>query len=65
MDKFITNFVRLEAGKWTCVRSGEFDGPNGRIQVSAGSTFTQGTRFMGFDLAGTLEEFYQHGRKRH
>lgn len=59
MENFIRHFVRIEAGKWTCVRPGEFEGPNGRIQVAIGSTFTRGTSFMGIDLARWLEEEYQ------
>jgi hypothetical protein len=31
------------------------DGPNGRIQVIAGSRFYPGTLFMGFELAEWLE----------
>ena len=41
MENFIRLFVRIERGKWTCVRDGEFHGPNGRIQVTVGTTFTR------------------------
>lgn len=58
MENFIKLFVRIERGKWTCVRDGEFVGPTGRIQVSIGSTFTKGTNFMGIDLAEWLDEQY-------
>jgi hypothetical protein len=58
MQNFIKNFVRLEGGKWTCVRPCEFEGPNGRIQVAIGTTFTRGTNFMGADLAEWLDEQY-------
>jgi hypothetical protein len=30
--------------------------PKGRIQVTPGSTFTRGTRFMGIDLAEWLDQ---------
>lgn len=59
MQDFITHFVRIESGKWTCVRPGEFHGPNGRIQVAVGATFTKGTNFMGVDLADRLDTEYQ------
>jgi len=59
VEAFIRYFVRINAGKWTCVRNGEFDGPNGRIQVTVGSTFVRGTNFMGIDLAQWLDEEYE------
>lgn len=59
MRNFIRHFVRVGPGIWTCVRNGELDGPNGRIQVTIGSTFTMGTSFMGIDLADLLEEEFQ------
>jgi hypothetical protein len=59
MDKFITHFVRIGSGRWTCVKSGEYTGPNGRVQVTVGATFTRGTTFMGFDLARSLDEHYE------
>lgn len=59
MENFIRHFVRIEPGKWTCVRPGEFEGPTGRIQIAIGSTFTRGTDFKGIDLGCWLEEEYQ------
>ena len=59
MENFTRYFVRIEHGKWTCVRPGEFQAPNGRIQVAIGTTFTIGTTFMGMDLASLLEDEYQ------
>jgi hypothetical protein len=56
MHNFIKNFVRVAPGMWACVRNGEIHGPQGRIEVTLGSTFRLGTRFMGVDLAGLLEE---------
>lgn len=57
--EFLRHFVRIEAGQWTCVRAGEFNGPDGRIQVSIGSTFVRGTNFRGVDLAQWLDEEYE------
>lgn len=64
MEKLIEHFVRLEPGKWTCVRSAEFNAPNGRIRVAIGSTFTRGTDFMGVDLAELLDEQYEQDQRR-
>jgi hypothetical protein len=55
MDEFATHFSRNPDGSWTCISAGTFSGPNGRIQVTPGSTFYRGTMFMGFDLAAWLE----------
>ena len=63
MENFIRLFVRIGPGIWTCVRNGEFEGPNGRIQVALGTTFTRGTSFMGIDLAERLEEQYAKDAK--
>jgi len=56
MENFIKNFIRDANGAWVCVSRAEFKGPNGRIQVAVGSTFTRGTNFMGVDLAEWLDE---------
>lgn len=56
VDEFATHFCKNPDGSWTCKSQGTFHGPNGRIQVTAGSKFYPGTRFMGFDLAAWLEE---------
>ena len=63
MGKLTEHFVRLEPGKWTCVKSAELDGPNGRIQVAIGTTFARGTPFMGVDLADWLEEQYERDQR--
>ena len=60
MEEMMKHFLRIEPGKWTCVRSGEFQSPTGRIQVAVGTTFTRGTMFMGYDVARTLDEHYEH-----
>ena len=56
MEKFIKHFVREGRGVWACVEPAEFNLPGGRIQVTPGSRFVHGTRFMGVDLAELLEE---------
>src|SRR5256886_9665154 len=55
MDHVAKLFCRNSDGSWTCISAGTFSGPNGRIQVTPGSTFYPGTMFMGFDLATWLE----------
>ena len=59
METVIRHFVRIGPGRWTCVRSGEFNGPTGRFQVAIGTTLCAGTTFMGMDMARLLEEQYQ------
>jgi hypothetical protein len=59
MQNFIKHFVRINPEMWTCVSSGEFYGPQGRIQVTVGTTVTKGTNFMGVDLAAILEKEYE------
>jgi hypothetical protein len=41
---------------WICRHPVDLMTPKGRIQVTVGSTFYPGTRFMDFDLAAWLEE---------
>jgi hypothetical protein len=62
MEEMIEHFRRIEFGKWTCVRGGEFQTPTGRIQVAVGTTFTRGTMFMGYDIARALDEQYENSR---
>jgi hypothetical protein len=64
MENFIKHFVRVGPGIWTCVRNGEFQSPNGRIQVTVGTTFTRGTNFMGMDVAQWLDEQYEKTKPR-
>lgn len=58
MEKFIKHFRRDPCGVWTCVANAELHLPEGRIQVTTGSRFAKGTRFMNVDLADMLEERY-------
>ena len=60
MADFMRHFVRQPGGGWMCILEGEFEGPEGRIQVTLGSVFMPGTIFMGVDLSQWLDE--QSGR---
>ena len=62
MEEMMKYFLRIEPGKWTCVQSGEFQSPTGRIQVAVGTTFTRGTMFMGYDVAKALDEHFEGTR---
>ncbi len=55
MRDFIRAFVRDEYGAWRCIEPAELDLPGGRIQVTPGSVFVRGTRFMNVDLAELLD----------
>lgn len=59
MDYFIKHFRRDSFGVWICVSPAEFSLPQGRIQVTVGSRFAQGTKFMNVDLAALLEEQHE------
>jgi hypothetical protein len=43
-------------GSWSCVVPVTLEHPKGRIQVTPGSTFTRGSRFMGIDVAEWLDQ---------
>jgi hypothetical protein len=59
METFIKAFRPQPDGSWLCIAPAEFNGPNGRIQVTAGRCFQRGDIFMGADLAAWLEERWQ------
>jgi hypothetical protein len=59
MVKFIKCFRRDSRGHWTCIAPCQIELAAGRIQVSAGTTFTAGTRFMDVDIVEMLEKEYQ------
>ena len=63
-DEFASHFCRNFDGSWTCTSPADLRGPNGRIQVAAGSRFYPGTIFMGFDIARWLEDRLSHRAKR-
>ena len=54
--EFLRSFRREPNGTWVCVEPTTFDGPNGRIQVTPGTNFVPGTKFMGTDVAKWLDE---------
>ena len=64
MKQFIKGFVRDQYGAWRCVAPTDLDTPQGRIQVTPGTVFTKGTRFMNVDVAELLEEQYAKDRAR-
>lgn len=57
MEQFIKHF-RREGDVWICVEPAELNLPQGRVQVTPGSRFTRGTKFMNIELAALLEEQY-------
>jgi len=54
--EFANHFCQNADGSWTCMSPATLKGPNGRVQVTAGSRFYPGTIFMGFDLARWLDQ---------
>jgi hypothetical protein len=48
-------FSRNDDGSWTCKERATLHPPAGRIQVTPGSRFYPGTKFMNFDIAEWLE----------
>jgi hypothetical protein len=58
MENFIKHFVREGQGLWVCVEPAEISLPQGRVQVTPGTRFTPGFKFMGVELARLLEEEY-------
>jgi hypothetical protein len=58
VERFMKCFVREKRGHWRCFEAAELVTPVGRIQVTPGTTFTRGTRFMNFDVAAALDDAY-------
>lgn len=56
MEKLGKAFRRNADGSWTCVQAATFDGPNGRMQVPEGATYSPGMLFMGVELAKWLDQ---------
>ena len=63
MQYFIKHFHRDPFGAWLCISPATVDLPDGRIQVTPGSSFTPGTMFMNVDLAALLDK--EHFRQAH
>jgi hypothetical protein len=52
---FARHFKRQRDGTWLCTSAAELISPTGRVQVTAGTRFARGTRFMGVDIVEWLE----------
>ena len=59
MRQFITHFRRDPFGVWICHSPAEVTLAEGRVQVTVGSRFAPGTKFMNVDLASLLEAEYE------
>ena len=64
MEEFIKHFRRESGGVWVCVEPATLDLQQGRVQVTPGTCFTIGTKFMNVDLARMLDEEYSRLQKR-
>jgi len=64
VQSFIKCFVRDAYGAWRCIAPADLQLPSGRVQVTPGSVFMKGTRFMNVDLAALLDEQYAKDRDR-
>jgi hypothetical protein len=58
IEGWIRHFRRDRAGVWVCLESVTLDLPEGRVQVTPGSRFTIGTKFMNIELARMLDEAF-------
>jgi hypothetical protein len=58
MEQFIKHFRREQAGVWTCEEPATLDLPEGRVQVTRGTRFVIGTKFMNVDVARLLDQEY-------
>jgi hypothetical protein len=54
-DVFRRAFCKNDDGSWTCTEPAILHPPAGRIQVSPGTKFYPGTKFMNFDVARWLD----------
>ena len=63
LENFIRAFARDRHGAWRCIHPANIELPSGRIQVTPGSVFTRGTRFMNVDLAELLDMEYEKERQ--
>lgn len=59
MKDFIKHFRRDTLGVWLCVSPAEIQLPQGRIQITPGSKFAPGTKFMNVDLVRLLDEQWE------
>jgi hypothetical protein len=56
VEQFWDVWRRSDTGTWTCLAAATLEHPKGRIQVTPGTSFAPGTRFMGVDVAAWLDE---------
>lgn len=59
MKNILKHFRRDAFGLWTCIEPVELTLGQGRIQVTKGSRFARGTKFMDVDLAAILDTEYE------
>jgi hypothetical protein len=62
IEGWIRHFRRDGAGVWVCMESVTLDLPEGRVQVTPGSRFTIGTKFMNLELARILDEAFSRAQ---
>ena len=62
MQSLIKHFLRERPGVWSCIEPAEIQLPEGRVQVTPGTRFTRGTKFMNIELAKLLDEEYERQR---
>ena len=63
-EQFIKRFRREGAGMWICLQPAELELPQGRVQVTPGTRFTLGTKFMNVEIAALLDEQYDKDSER-
>ena len=49
---------------WVCLQPAELQLPQGRVQVTPGTRFTLGTKFMNVEIAALLDEQYDKDSER-
>ena len=62
MQHLLRHFVGEGPGRWTCVEGVDVHTPAGRMQVTAGTRFVRGTKFMNFDVAAALDQEYSEAQ---
>ena len=55
MEEYFTSFRREKDGIWKCLGPVTISHPNGRLEVTPGRSFEEGTVYMGVDLATWLD----------
>lgn len=54
----MNRFKREGPGAWICVEPAVLVTPQGRVEITPGTRFTLGTKFMNVDVARLLDEEY-------